>query len=163
MFVKLEMRRGVVEPIDTRTHVSGNDNSVSSTTVTTFELDGAVTEFSGGTLPFRAGDEAIVAGQLTKSGIFVAYAVALPRQRLLLDTYSISLIAFGGVFTMAGLGVGIGVMPGALDWLPNVGPLIITTILGLAFTGVGLGIIWSALTARRAKLMVQDANARISC
>ncbi len=157
---ELMVRRGVVEPIDAKIEVSGNEDAISSRTVTTFELDGAVTEFKGGTLPFRAGDEAIVAGKLASSGIFVAYAVALPRQRLLIDAYSPALKVAGGIFTMIGLGVGIGTLPGALDALPIFFPLIITVILGLVFTGIGLGIISSTLTARRAKLMVQKASER---
>ncbi len=157
-FAKLEVRRGNVEPIGVRTDVSGTENTVSSATVTTFELDGAVTEFSGGTLPFRVGDEAIVAGRLASSGIFVAYAVALPRQRLLLDRYSPTLVAFGGVFAAAGVGIGIGVIPDAMNWLPEVGPLILTSVVSLVFTGAGLGIVWAALVARQAKIMVQQAN-----
>lgn len=155
---KLEVRRGVVEPFNAKTVISGNDNAISSTTVTTFELDGAVTEFRGGTLPFRVGDEAIVAGQLASSGIFVAYAVALPRQRLVIDAYSPASVATGSIFTIVGLGVGIGTLPGALDWLPSLFPLIITAILSLAFTGIGLSLILSARTARQAKLMVRRAS-----
>jgi hypothetical protein len=109
MTVELQVRKGRVTPLTAAVEVGGVDGNVSSRTVTMFELDGQVIRFSGDSVPFRMGDEAIVAGRLSASGIFQAYAIRLPRQNVLLDTGDNSLFwrVFGGVFFVVGSTLGL--------------------------------------------------------
>lgn len=147
MPMELEVRRGRVEPIGATVEVSGNDAHVSSTTVTTFELDGRVVRFRGGTLPFRAGDEAIVAGRASRTGIFHAYAIHLPRQGVVLDVGdgTLAWLVFGGVFGLVGCGMLVATLwqLATIDGEPfgyggDLFPMFITLVLGLGFGGFGL-------------------------
>ena len=142
----LEVRRGRVEPIGSTIKVSGGEHHVSSITVTTFELNGCVVSYSGGTLPFRAGDEAIVAGQQRADGIFYAHAVRLPRQGVTLDVGdgTLAVRLFGAVFFLIGCGLVLGTLWQLLtiDGEPfgyggDLFPIFITGVLGAAFSGAG--------------------------
>ena len=81
-----EVHGGPAFPIATELNVSGGggDTGVSSWTTTTFEIDGCVVEYDD-VVPFRPGDEVVVAGRRDGRGVLNAYAIRLPRQGVLLS------------------------------------------------------------------------------
>lgn len=165
MRVELEIRRGRVEPIAQTIEVSGTDNSVSSATVTTFELDGAVVEYRGGILPFRAGDEAIVAGSPGRDGMFQAYAVQLPRQGVTVGGSSALWLLFGAVFIAAGC-IAFIAMGGTVfsmdadDWPFPAALALILWAATIVFPVAGLAVIRQSRRATRARAMLDSPNMR---
>lgn len=157
---ELEVRRGRVEPIASNVHVSGSE-VVSSSTVTTFELDGRVVEFSGSTLPFRPGDEAVVAGQVGGDGVFYAYAIRLPAKGLTFGGSSVGVQAFGGIFVVAGIGMTIAMVRslfgmGWEDWpFPAFVPVVLGLAFGTLFPAAGLSLIRQSRRAIRARELVR--------
>lgn len=162
----LELHRGRAEPIATTTEVSGSrEGGVSSTVTTTFELDGCVVQFSG-LVPFRNGDEAVVAGRRDGCGILQAYAVQLPRQDVLLGSstgywaggaivlaigFLILLIAGPDFYARAI--VGNGAESNLLDAsLPG--------LAGLFLAMVGVGLIWRGMVVDHARALVTRPGRR---
>ncbi len=162
---ELEVRRGRVEPITVTVRVSGTDNNVSSTTVTMFELDGVVVEYSGGSLPFRSGDEAIVAGYLGGDGVFYADAVRLPRQGVTVGGSSPFVVLFGAVFVAVGFGAflflgGEILTMDASDWpMPGVIAVVLFLAFSIAFPAAGLAVMRQGRRSSRARAMLDSPSA----
>lgn len=165
---KLELRRGVVEPISSTTKVQGSEHSVSSTIVTMFELDGAVTQYSGSMLPFRAGDKAIVAGHVARSGVFQAYAVRLPQKNLVFGETGRGMMVFGILLGLIGATIAAVTAAGIATALifdsSEVGQniaaapfVLIPLVVGSVFAYSGLAIVRKVNRARQARRMVESA------
>lgn len=165
---KLELRQGVVEPISSATKVHGTEHSVSSTIVTMFELNGAVTQYSGSILPFRSGDRAIVAGLVGQSGVFQAYAVRLPQKDLIFGGADRGMMTFGVLFGLVGatiaaataVMVAVSLIFDASEVAQNLLFVLFAVIpfgVGLVFAYVGRSTVQAVNRARQARLMVENA------
>lgn len=168
MAVKLELRRGVVEPISSTTKVQGSEHSVTSTVVTMFELNGAVTQYSGSMVPLRSGDKAIVAGRVARSGVFQAYAVRLPQRNLVFGGAGRGMKLFGILFALVGATIATVTVAGGITAIifdtaevrQNIAAVpfvLIPLIVGSGFLYAGLTIVANVNRSRKSRRMVESA------
>lgn len=161
----LEVHRGRAEPIVTTTEVSGSrEGGVSTTVTTTFEMDGSVVEFEG-VVPFRAGDEVVVAGKRDKRGVINAYAVRLPRQGVMLGSSTACWV--GGAIVLA---IGCVIMAVNVSGLydrvsaenPSERSLFdqgLPGLVGLVVSIIGTAIVWRGMVIDYARGLVTRATA----
>lgn len=153
---RLELYRGRAEPIATTVTVSGSrDNGVSSSVTTTFELDGCVVEYSG-VVPFRPGDDVVVAGRRDRRGVLKAAAIRLPRQNVMLGSPTGYWVG-GGMLLVVGCALLLFNVPALYASIAagsDFGEHAVPVGFGVVLSLVGAAFTWSGMIVGHARAMI---------